>query len=67
MGARERLNSLYVLSAVSFAAVIGAVFASWKLFTLIAVVSWGLMLSDARIRLNSVRHWRHRRSRRRPH
>ena len=70
MGARTRLNSLYVMSALATAAVIGAVMSSWYVFVIATMVSLGLMFSDSRIRLSSVRRldslsrWRTRRHRR---
>ena len=67
MGARTRLNSLYVMSALATAALVGAAMSSWSVFFIVLMIGLGLMLSDSRIRMNSVRRlrtvhrWRSRR------
>ena len=70
MGARTRLNSLYVMSALATAALIGAAMSSWSVFFIVLMIGLGLMFSDSRIRMNPVRRlktlsrWRSRRPRR---
>ena len=59
MGARTRLNSLYALSGLVTAAVIGTAMGSWKVFFLVALVTIGLMFSDSRIRMFPVRQLKH--------
>ena len=67
MGARTRLNSLYVMSALATAALIGAAMSSWSVFFIVLMIGLGLMFSDSRIRMNPVRRlrtvhrWRSRR------
>ena len=67
MGARTRLNSLYVMSALATAALVGVAMSSWSVFFIVLMIGLGLMLSDSRIRMNSVRRlrtvhrWRSRR------
>lgn len=58
MGARTRLNTLYVMFALATAAVIGGVTSSWNVFLIAAVISLGLMFSDSRIRANPVRRFK---------
>lgn len=70
MGARTRLNSLYVMSALATSALIGAAASSWSVFFIVLMIGLGLMLSDSRIRMNPVRRlrtvhrWRSRRNHR---
>ena len=70
MGARTRLNSFYVISALAMAALIGGFMSSWYIFVIVSMVFLGLMFSDSRIRMNPVRRlktlsrWRSRRPRR---
>ena len=67
MGARTRLNSLYVMSALATAALVGAAMSSWSVFFIVLMIGLGLMFSDSRIRMNPVRRlrtvhrWRSRR------
>ncbi len=67
MGARTRLNSLYVTSALATAALLGLAASSWSVFTIVLVIGLGLMFSDSRIRMNPIRRlrtvhrWRSRR------
>ncbi|MCA9052198.1 MAG: hypothetical protein KDA75_00095 [Planctomycetaceae bacterium] len=63
MGARQRLNSLYLAACLLFAAVVGGVADSWVLFLLVAGVSTGLLIYDGGIRPNPTH--RGSRSRRR--
>ena len=58
MGARTRLNSLYVMSALATAALIGAATTSWSVFGIVLMISLGLMFSDSRIRVNPIRRLR---------
>ena len=58
MGARSRLNTLYVMSALATAALIGAVMSSWSVFSIALMISLGLMFSDSRIRMNPIRRLR---------
>lgn len=55
MGARARLNTLYAMSALATAAIIGVLTASWNAFYFAVFVSLGLMLSDSRIRMSPPR------------
>ena len=67
MGARTRLNSLYVMSALVTASVLGLAASSWSVFFIVLMIGLGLMLSNSRIRMNPVRRlrtvhrWRSRR------
>ena len=58
MGARTRLNSLYVMSALATAALLGATTSSWSVFFIVLMISLGLMFSDSRIRVNPIRRLR---------
>ena len=58
MGARTRLNSLYVMSASATAALVGAAMSSWSAFFIVLMIGLGLMFSDSRIRMNPVRRLR---------
>ena len=58
MGARTRLNSLYVMSALATAALLGAATSSWSMFVIVLMISLGLMFSDSRIRMNPIRRLR---------
>ena len=51
MGARTRLNSLYITSSLISAAFFGVLSQSWIVFGLITLISLGMMWSDSRIRL----------------
>lgn len=61
MGARQRLNSINLISGLSVAAIIGAAAQSWGVFVLVAIVSVGLMFHTGDIRLNPDRKRRRRR------
>ena len=55
MGARQQLNSVYVLIALVIAAVIGAVAQSWVVFAVAAAVLIGSLVNSADIRIMPTR------------
>ena len=50
MGARTKLNSVYVLGSLAVAAIIGAVAGSWIVFAIVSAVLIGCSVSDGGIR-----------------
>ena len=65
MGARQRLNGLYLTGAFFVAAIMGGVSQSWVVFVIVACVLIGAMLVGGDIRPTPVTHKRHRPRRRR--
>ena len=50
LGARTKLNSVYVLGCLAVAAIIGAVAGSWIVFAIVSAVLIGCSVSDGGIR-----------------
>ena len=50
MGARQKLNSIYLCSSVIIAGVIGAMFDSWTVFLIAVAVLLGTAFLDGTIR-----------------
>ena len=50
LGARTKLNSVYVLGCLAVAAIIGAVAGSWIVFAIFSAVLIGCSVSDGGIR-----------------
>jgi len=50
LGARTKLNSVYVLGSLAVAAIIGAVAGSWIVFAIVSAVLIGCSVSDGGIR-----------------
>ena len=65
MGARQRLNSFYLLSSLIAAAVVGQIYQSWQAFFLIGVIGIGLLIYGSNIRFGPVRQIRRLRQYRR--
>ena len=62
MGARQRLNSVYLIGVLMVAAVIGGIAQSWIVFLVVAGVLTALMVHGADIRFTpTTRHPRKRR------
>ena len=62
MGARTRLNSLYLIGVLMVAAIIGGVAQSWIVFLVVAGVLTSLLVHGADIRFTpTTRHPRKRR------
>jgi hypothetical protein len=55
LGARTKLNSVYVCGSLAIAAIIGAVAGSWIVFVIVAAVLIGCSVSDGGIRPNRRR------------
>ena len=51
MGAREKLNSIFVTAGSIAAAAIGLMFQSWAAFTVALVIGLALMTHDGAIRM----------------
>ena len=64
MGARQKLNSIYLCNSVIIAEVIGAMFGSWTVFLIAAAILLGVAFLDGAIR-PTRRHQRSRRTSRR--
>ena len=65
MGARQRLNSFYLLSSLIAAGVVGQIYQSWQAFFLIGAIGIGLMIYGSNIRFGPVRQIRRLRQYRR--
>ena len=55
MGARQRLNSFYLVSSLIAAGVVGQIYQSWQAFFLIGVTGIGLMIYGSNIRFGPTR------------
>lgn len=63
MGARQRLNSLYLVGVLIIAAIIGTAADSWLVFLLTAAILTGTLIHDGGIRPGPTHPRRFRRRR----
>ncbi len=52
MGARQRLNSLYLIGVLVIAAIIGGAFSSWSVFFIVTGALTGIAIHGGDIRLS---------------
>ena len=61
MGARHRLNSIYFLTALCLAALLGGMTQSWIIFVVSGIALTASMIYGGDIRPQPLRKWRRRR------